>query len=218
MLCSDARVTFLDGLLARLRAALGEPLVKSLRRRLRAAAPSKLSELREGLHCRIAGTVRTLENKTLQAPLSGVPCVAYVLEIIKHTADFGRDLIAYDKRAVPFLLADEVHHAIIDPTYVELLVTSTRESITRSMLHAEPHLRDLLFRYCSDRLGWGSATKLRFREVTIEVDQRIAIAGTGHREVDPLARNERGFRDQARDRLRLVGAPELPLLIGDELP
>jgi hypothetical protein len=213
----DPRVTFFDRLLLRLRAALGEPLVKSLRRRLRAAAPSKLSELREGLHCRIAGTVRALESKTLEAPLSGVPCVAYALEIITHTTDFGRDLIAYDKRAVPFLLADEVHHAIIDPTYVELLVTSTRESIARSVLHAEPRLRDLLFRYCPDRLSWAT-TKLRFREVAIELGKRIAIAGTGHREVDPLARNERGFRDQARDRLRLVGSPTLPLLIGDELP
>ena len=62
----------LDRLLSRLRAFLGEPLAKSLRRRLRAASPSPISELREGLHCRIAGTVRLHENTTLTAPLSGV--------------------------------------------------------------------------------------------------------------------------------------------------
>ena len=91
----------LDHFLSRLRAFLGEPLAKSLRRRLRAAAPSPISELREGLHCRIAGTVRLHDKTTLTAPFSGAVCVAYLLEIVETLAGGGEHVLVYDKRGTP---------------------------------------------------------------------------------------------------------------------
>mgnify|MGYP001187788013 CR=1 FL=1 len=204
----------IDGLVARLRAALGEPLVKSLRRRLRAASPAALSELREGLHCRIAGSVRALDSVTLEAPLSGERCVAYLFEVVELSVE--RDLLVYDKRAIPFMLADgDAHHAVIDPSHVELLVTGAQK-LTSRYFQIEPQQRALLDRYCPDRLSWDMMGKLAFREVLVKLGDRVSIAGTGHREADPLARRERGFRDHVQ-RLRLVGSQQLPLLIGDEV-
>jgi hypothetical protein len=207
-------VSTFDAWFARLRVALGEPLVKSLRRRLRAAAPSALSELREGLHCRITGTVGALDSTTLQAPLQGVPCVAYMLEIIETTR-YSRDLVGYDKQAVPFVLVEDDHRARIDPAHLELLVTPY-ELISTSDFRTDPRQRALLERYCPRR-DWYQTTELAFREVVVGIGERVTIAGTGHRELDPHAQNERGFRDEARQRLRLVGSAQLPILIGDAL-
>jgi hypothetical protein len=207
----------LERFLSRLRAFLGEPLAKSLRRRLRAAAPSPISELREGLHCRIAGTVRVLDNTTLTAPLSGTTCVAYLLEIIETLAESGERLLVYDKRAVPFVLADAGHHAMIDPSHCQILVGRPQTLDRTSGFRSDPRQRAVLERY------WPGATyestrRMRYREWVVEPGTRVALAGVGAREVDPHAQVERGYRDEARQRLRFVGSEELPLLVGDDPP
>jgi len=207
----------LDRFLSRLRAFLGEPLAKSLRRRLRAAAPSPISELREGLHCRIAGMVRVLDNTTLTAPLSGLTCVAYMLEIIVTDPELGDRLVVYDKRAVPFVLADTGHHAVVDPSHCQLLVSTKHALDSRAGFRSDPRLRAILERYRPNaRLE--RATRMRYREWVVEPGARVTLAGVGRREVDPFAQAERGYRDEARQRLRFVGSEELPLLVGDDPP
>ncbi len=206
-----------DRFFARLRAFLGEPLAKSLRRRLRAASPARLSELRDGLHCRVAGTARSVEGEMLTAPLSGLPCLGYLLEVIEHQVGTGEHLLVYDKKAVPFVLEDGDHRALVDPTYVELLVAPVHELTAHSAFRQDPQQRAVLDRYAPDR-QLQSTIKLVYRELVIEAGARISVAGTGHREVDPHAAAERGFRDEAQQRLRFHGAPGLPLLIGDDPP
>ena len=206
-----------DRFVSRLRAFLGEPLAKSLRRRLRAAAPSPISELREGLHCRIAGTVRVHDNTTLTAPLSGLTCVAYLLEILETNADFGERLFAYDKRAVLFVLADQGHHAVVDPSHSQILVSTSHVLDRTGGFRSDPRQRAVLERYQPDA-QYMQTTRMRYREWVVEPGARVTLAGVGQREVDPFARVERGYRDEARQRLRFVGSEELPLLVGDDPP
>src|SRR5665647_1996393 len=201
-----------DRFISRLRAFLGEPLAQSLRRRLRAASPSPISELREGLHCRIAGTVRVHDNTTLTAPLSGRTCVAYLLEIIETNHDWGDRLFAYDKRAIPFVLADDGHHAVIDPTHSQILIKATHALDRTSGFRSDPRQRALLERYQPDA-PFRETTRIRYREWVVEPGARVTLAGVGQREVDPFAQVERGYRDAARQRLRFVGSEELPLLV-----
>ena len=209
----------LDRLLARVRVALGEPLAKSLRRRLRAARPWRIAELREGLHGRISGTVRVLDGATLVASLTGRPCVYYQVEIIQFGAlgeGFAQELLGLDKRGVPFLLADDGHHAIIEPAFAELLVRSTVHEVKASSARTlQPAQRALLERLGALGRAQRSSGAIRFTETIVELDATIAIAGTAAREADPQALAERGFRDDAQTRLRFGGAPKLPLLIGD---
>ena len=205
-----------DRFLSRLRAFLGEPLAKSLRRRLRAAAPSPISELREGLHCRIAGTVRLHENTTLTAPFSGVPCVAYLFEVVETLAG-GEHVLVYDKRSVPFVLADDGHHAVIDPTHCQILLGITEQLTAHQGFRRDPRQRAVLDRY------WPGGTydrteRLRYREWVVRPGTRVTLAGVGRREVDPFAQGERGYRDEARQRLRFVGSENLPLLVGNDPP
>jgi len=203
--------------MSRLRAFLGEPLAKSLRRRLRAAAPSPISELREGLHCRIAGTVRVLDNSTLVAPFSGLTCVAYLLEIITTEQELGDRLLVYDKRAVPFILADAGHHAVVDPAHCQLLVATKHSLDTRTGFRADPRQYAMLQRYYPDAI-YERMIRMRYREWVVEPGARVTLAGVGAREVDPHAQAERGYRDEARQRLRFIGSEELPLLVGDDPP
>jgi hypothetical protein len=210
-------VAMFDTFVSRLRAFFGEPLANSLRRRLRAAAPSEISELREDLHCRIAGTVRVLDRSTLLAPLSGVTCVAYLLEVIATDRAGDVHLLIYDKKAVPFVLAHEGHHALVDPQHSQLLVSVAHELRVRDGFPADPRPREVLERYQA-RPSWGSTRAIRYREWVVEPGQSVSIAGVGRREVDPHAVVERGYRDHARQRLRFVGSEQLPLLVGDDPP
>lgn len=206
-----------DRLLSRLRAFLGEPLAKSLRRRLRAAAPSPISELREGLHCRIAGTVRVHENTTLTAPFSGVTCVAYLLEIIETLAGGGEHALVYDKRSVPFVLADAGHHAVIDPAHCQILLAITDQATAHGGFRSDPRQRAVLERYWPGG-SYDRTIRLRYREWVVRPGTRVTLAGVGSREVDPFAQGERGYRDEAQQRLRFVGSEKLPLLVGNDPP
>jgi hypothetical protein len=214
-------VAFWDRLFSRLRAFLGEPLDKSLRRRLRAAAPAKISELREGLHCRIAGIVRPLDQGSLEAPLCGLPCVAYLLEVVEQRlTDVGtdRDLVVYDRKTVPFLLVDGEHRALVDPSFAQILLTSDHELTAASPHELSPRARSVLETYAPMRKDWSGTLRLTFRESIVEVGDRIAIAGVGKREADPHSGGERGYRDEVQQRLRFAGSQALPLLIGSDPP
>jgi hypothetical protein len=200
------------------RVAFGEPLARSLRRRLKAARPWRIAELREGLHGRVCGTVRPFDGATLQAPLTGRPCVYFHLEVIQIGSigdGFGQHLVTLDKRGVQFLLVDDGHHALIDPTYAELLVSAVHVTKASSIYVLDDQQRALL-----DRLGLlGDVSRrpgvLRFSEAVVELGGEIAVAGTASHEVDPEAMAERGYRERLQTRLRFAGAPKLPLLIGD---
>lgn len=215
-------MAFFDRFFALLRAYLGEPLDKSLRRRLRAAAPAAISELREGLHCRISGIVRSFEQGALDAPLCGLPCVAYLLEVVEDevstgTAGMERDLVVYDRRAVPFVLEDGDHRAVIDPEFAQILLPSDHELKATSPLELSPRARAVLAHY-QPRRTWDRTTRIWFRESIVEVGDRIAVAGVGRREADPHGTAERGYREQIQQRLRFVGTATLPLLIGSDPP
>lgn len=207
-----------DSVVSWVRAFMGEPLEKSLRRRLRAASPATIAELREGLHCRISGAVRALDEGSLESPLSGLPCVAYRLEIVEDHALVGeavRDLVVYDKRAVPFLLVDGAHRALIDPEFSQILTPS--DHVLRAGAPGQlPHRARVLLEQRAPHVLWNRTTRIVVRESIIELGDRVAVAGVGRREADPHGAGDRGYRDAIQDRLRFVGTPELPLLIGAE--
>lgn len=205
-----------DRLLSRIRWFLGEPLARSLHRRLRAAAPASLAELREGLHCRVAGTIRLDEGAVVQAPVTRRACVAYSLEISQEDDLHSYLLVGLDKRAVPFVLEDGEHRALIVAQHFQLFVRDATTLRVPASALTQDH-RALLQRACPT-LEWTVARTITFRETVLEPGRRVSIAGTGHREADPWATGERGFRDHARDRLRFVDAPTLPLLIGEDPP
>lgn len=211
-----------DRLVTKVRIALGESLATSLRRRLRAAHPWSIAELREGLHGRIMGTVKILDGATLQSSLTARRCVYYRVEIIQYGSmgdGYGQHLLGIDRKSVPFLLVEHGHHALIDPTFAELLITSTvEETRAESAYSLAPEQRALLEKLGMDQVALSRAGQIRFTETIVAIDSTIAIAGTAARESDPLAMAERGYRDHIQTRSRMIGSKQLPLLIGDPPP
>ncbi|MGE0548122.1 MAG: hypothetical protein AB7O24_31995 [Kofleriaceae bacterium] len=205
-------MVWFDRLIAKLRVDFGEPLDKSLQRRLRAAAPSTLSELREGAHCRVSGTVSAIDNATFEAPMSGRTCVAYALDVLEVTVSHTRSFLVIDRRGAPFVIADGDYRAVIDPAHAMLLTEPAYERRASSFKLRDAE-RALLARHVPDH-DLHSAISIRIRERVIGVGDHITVAGTGTREADPQAIAERGYRDGTQGRLRFVGAPDLPLLIG----
>ncbi|MBA3453129.1 MAG: hypothetical protein H0T42_08555, partial [Deltaproteobacteria bacterium] len=166
-----------DRFVSRLRAFLGESLANSLRRRLRAAAPSPISELREGLHCRIAGTVRVHDHTTLTAPLSGRACVAYLLEVIETLGGASGDhLLIYDKQSVPFVLSDGGHNAVVDPTHSQILLALTEQVTVRSEFLDDPRQRAVLERYRPGGASYMNTRRMRYREWVVEPGARVTLA------------------------------------------
>ena len=215
-------MSWYDRWVTKVRIAFGESLATSLRRRLRAAHPWTIAELREGLHGRITGTVKILDGATVQSTMTDRRCVYYKVEIIQQgglTDTYAQRLLGIDRKSVPFVLVEAGHHALIDPTFAELLVTSTRVEITADSFHAlAARPRALLERLGMDQVALQMPGRLRFTETIVAIDAVVAIAGTAARESDPFAMTERGYRDQSQTRSRMIGSKQLPLLIGDPPP
>lgn len=214
-------MSWFDRWITKVRIALGESLATSLRRRLRAAHPWPVAELREGLHGRITGTVKILDGATVQSTLTDRRCVYCEVEIIQQggvTDTYAQRLLGIDRKSVPFLIAEHGHHALIDPTFAQLLVTSTRvEETADSYAALAESQRALLEKLGRDRVALQMPGRIRFTETIVAIGSVVAIAGTAARESDPLAMMERGYRDD-QTRSRLMGSKQLPLLIGDPPP
>jgi hypothetical protein len=115
------------------------------------------------------------------------------------------------------VLADDGHHAVVDPTYCQILLAITEQVTAHGGFRSDPRQRAVLDRY------WPGGTydytrRLRYREWIVKPGTRVTLAGVGRREVDPFAQGERGYRDEARQRLRFVGSEKLPLLVGNDPP
>ncbi|MGE0872733.1 MAG: hypothetical protein AB7P03_29525 [Kofleriaceae bacterium] len=202
-----------DRIIARVRAKFGEPLDKRLRRRLFAAARADLAELREGLHCRVEGTVALIDDQTIEAPVSRVRCVAYAFELFEASVEMESELIASDRRGVPFMLVEADHRALVEPTHA-MIVHRADHDRTTSRFELDAQQRALIARYLPTRMEFRSTHTFRFREHVVVAGDRVAVAGTGSREADPHALADRGYRDHAQNRLRFIGDAGLPLLIG----
>jgi hypothetical protein len=186
-------------------AALPHVRVSRYRKHARAILrghPAMTAATREGESARVSGIVRAIE--TLAAPVTGRPCVVHRLTII----DMPRGRRHTQVGITPFLLDRgaagtvrvEGSHAVIDlPS--KKVSPPNRASGQRA-----------LARFAD---AWRSNSQLRYEQMLVEPGQRISVAGLVMYDVpDAPTADERGFRDQARPRLRITGNAEHPLAIG----
>jgi len=183
---------------------------RRLRKLLREARTYALGELPEDTFGRVTGTVRPLDHKLLEAPLSGRLCVYYDISIEPQTGN-GTTLrvLASEQDAIPFLLEADGHRAVIDPAHARISagfdhVVSSKEPTERSLA--------LLSRY-----RWRGDGSVYCREAILEADETVTVVGAGIREADPEALPSAGYREGGQTRLRLTGAAKFPLLISDDL-
>jgi len=188
-----------------------------LKRELKATPRMPLRELPESTRARVVGGAHPIDG-TLEAPLTGRPCLYYVVTVEQHhstgRSSYWKQIIK-EERGLTFLLDDGTGKAIVDPSAakVALDVDGKGDSGTFD----EPNARESAFlqRHGTNGQGWVFNKRLRYREAVIEVGETVAIVGEGVREPDPNAAPEAAYRGDQPTRVRMTSSPRYPLLISD---
>lgn len=180
------------------------------RRELRAKRPLD-PRSPEGEVVRVTGIVQVLDA-TLEAPLSGTPCVVYRSRVtagakLTSRAHRPREQIAM----VPFVIDRGAQgRVLIEGEHVLLDVKPL--TLRRTKI-AQNRREQLLMRVGLPLREIGRAL---FEETVVEPGARVSVAGLMMKDLatQPVA-EELGFRDAPPTNLRLAGNVEHPLVIGE---
>jgi CBS domain-containing protein len=190
---------------------------EQVERELRLAPRATALGLADGASGRLAGVVTS--DATLRAPLTGRPCVAYVVRVDEKRADRRwsrwRERL-HEVRGVPFTIDDGTGRALIDPSRSTLLLHM--DSTTRSgrFDSATPVEESFLARHQFASTGWFLDKTLRDREGVIEAGERVAIVGRGLRQPDPdAAADPHGAPGMLPTRVVIAGTAQQPVLVTD---
>jgi len=167
-----------------------------LKKQLRSAAATDIARVAEGETTRMIGWARVHKDK-LEGPLTGRACVYYILTVEREGGEDGWKQILREETGVPFVLDDGTGHALIDPGRCEVALEFDRDERSGTWQKLEERQAAIL-----DRIGFDGGHTYRYREAAIETDEKIAVLGSGKRELDPAAAPT-AYRDQAATLLRI---------------
>jgi hypothetical protein len=188
---------------------------RRLRRRFRKSPQFTVDALPEDTLGRITGTVQPFATQ-LAAPISGRPCVYWVLEIVEDVGeDWPSSKILATEQGVPFVVVHEGHRAIVEPQDATVSLAFDRDSSARGTMGTDGLQRAVLARYLPHR-DFQHAQLIHFREAVIAIGETISVLGSGIREPDPEAAPSAAYRDAGRTRLRLTSSRKHPLCITDD--
>lgn len=180
------------------------------KRRLRTAKRWSLATLPDDTFGKVVGTARVLEE-TLVAPISGRPCLFYLVVV---TADDKSDGSALLREAVgvPFVIEDSSGRAEVDPRDADVVLVQDRFRISGPNDPRTAEEEALLQRHGKS----GASKTYWYRESIIEPGELVAIFGAGGREPDPDAPPAAEYRGAPAMRLRMSNARSFKLLITDD--
>ncbi len=193
---------------------LEQHLERDLRELMRQAPYLAVSELPESAWACITGTVRLLDGNKLEAPLSGRPCVYYAVRVDSLVAPQRANTLMRARDAVPFLIEDRGHRALIDPMHARISAEIDFATRSASAFDADPRQRSLLAtrRALVQRHMYQTAGLLYYESI-IEAGEPVAVLGAGTREADPDAAP--GDYREVPTRIQLAGSQRFPILICD---
>jgi hypothetical protein len=173
--------------------------------------PWPIAGLPDGERGRLVGTARGLHG-TLIAPLSGRPCLYYVVLVKSIEPSGARDLFT-ERKGIAFALEDTSGSAIIDPARASaILAFDHRDEVYLPDLPS-PAQRALLLRngHSPDR-----SDQLRFVEAVLSIGERTTVVGTGFRRPDIASPMELDYRSAPPPRLQLAASDATPLFISSQ--
>jgi len=165
-------------------------------RELRKYPPFAISDLPEVTIGRIVGTARPLDGRTIEAPVSGRPCLAYFAAITE--LEYRSELaLVEEHHGIPFLVEDDSGIATIDPAAATCALDVDHKShASGGWGDLNAHQSAFLHRIAADHRN----KPLRWREAIVEVGEQVAVVGFGQR-IDGS--------------LRMSSSPHFPLVICD---
>lgn len=198
--------------------SLWRSLGQWMRRRRYGDTPSyRIHELPDHTFGRLTGVIALLDDTTLQAPLSYRACVYHGVVIDDYRTGAMNGVELADKHeAVPFLLVDGEHEAVIDPTHA--LISAPYDHVTEGKPGVDMHPREqaLLDRYGLSARSWYDTRYVRFCEAVLVPGERITVIGSGEWERDPGGPGDHhSYRERGPTRLRMAGSATAPLLISN---
>jgi hypothetical protein len=173
------------------------------RRRLR----SGISQVTDGEVVTVSGVVRPVDEPLI-APLSGQPCVVYLARAMVGTGSPPRRVECLrDCKMVSFglvlpsgeLAFVEGQLADLDLPPIPLIPRAVDREIQFLLDHDQPR---------------ATFPAMQFEETRVEPGDRVAVHGMVVVETDATNPSERGYRDAAPRKVRIVAHRDHPLTIG----
>jgi hypothetical protein len=191
---------------------------RRLRRRFRETSQHAIGAMPEDTFGRISAATRLLSGEPLIAPLSQRSCVYWSVEILEDRGiDWPTRTLVHEERHVPFVLEEDHHTAIVDPTHALVSLLFDFTSRSRAAFDANKEQKALLATHNLINRNWFATEELVYREAIIEVGERIWVLGSGTREPDPNPQTADGiYRTGPATRLRLTSSAQHPLCITDD--
>jgi hypothetical protein len=158
----------------------------------------------------LVGRVRPLERH-LEAPLSGRTCVAFEASARLYDSQVGNAPPLYretvvERAMVPFELVTSEGPVLVDGTSAEVALPAVPlipRRLEREVAFLEAHARSAQY-----------ALTTTFDEVIAGEGDKLAVHGRAIVEQVPNDTAERGYRDAAPTRVRIVAHENHPLTIG----
>jgi hypothetical protein len=189
---------------------------RRFRRGFRVAPTFAIETLPEDTVGRIAGPVQPHAASFLLSPVTARRCVLYVVEIYEHPfhGDFPSKLVLTERDAVPFVVEQDGHRALVDPTDAQISLGFDHTANAYESYDDE-HQKALLARHAMLPPRKSDQRHLEYREAVLELGEVASILGSGTREPDPDAPPDM-YRATSRTRLRLTSSAKYPLAITDD--
>ncbi len=180
-----------------------------IKRSLKNSPAKKISDFNHAEEGKIVGSARKI-NLTLNAPLSGRPCLFYqviVEEKIKSGKSTSWRKIIHDENAVNFHVFDGTGEALIELENVEAFLVKDMNLKSNYWSPPSKKLADYLKQKgVKSKKILGQKT-LRYHEGVLHLGETVAIKGTGFWELKP---------DPDEQRLIMRGTPEIELHLSDD--
>jgi hypothetical protein len=179
-----------------------------------------LGNFPEATKGRAIGVVKPLDQRVLEAPLSGRMCVYHEIEILDDRGlEGGRVRVAHEQRGLPFVLEDETGRAVVNPEGARSVCVFDRRESSKAMFDAKPRQRAIFERHSlSAEMNWWGSRGLHYREAVIMFDERLTVVGMGTREPDPDRQpgREQGYRDGGVTRMHFSSTRGHQLILSDD--
>jgi len=184
-----------------------------LARLLRNTPRRPIAEAGEGRPCRVLGVVAP--GRTIDAPLSGRPCVYFRVHVAERVGE-GIRFFAEDEGGIPFVVVDDTGPALVDPRPAVSTLEEDFSATSGPGAPADGRIGAFLARIGRTDEIVGGYRHLQYWEAIVEPGETVSVLGIGARELDPGAvERVAGYRVEAPTRLRIGGSARVPVVLSD---
>ncbi|MGE0786408.1 MAG: GIDE domain-containing protein [Sandaracinaceae bacterium] len=158
------------------------------KRRLKEALKTRIADAPQDALVKITGTLARVDERELEAPITGRRCVGYVIDVKEHRvagANPHWETIILKEDAIPFLLEDETGTALVHANGAHLVLV--RDGHVRSGAldeHSERAKAFLMAQGTESENVIRKKKAFRYEEGVLEPGEEVSVLGVAHWEHD----------------------------------